>query len=117
MNPPLLFYCFGIGVVSQQKQPVNSEAGEDCAHSMIAAPAFLLRPIGTALPAAFAVAVLDLAHAFERVFFQQLSFRLVSCRGGPFRCPVSFFLRHSFLKINPKKPAAGKHAQHFFLLV
>lgn len=37
---------------------------------VIAASAILVRTIRTAFPAAFAVAVLDLAHALVRVLFQ-----------------------------------------------
>jgi hypothetical protein len=69
---------------------------------MVAASAILVRPIGTAFPAAFTVAVLDLAHALVWVFFQQLSFRIISVCGRPFRRPVFFFPGHNFFTSTPK---------------
>lgn len=50
---------------------------------MIAASAVLMSAIGPTLSAAFAVPVLHLAHAFERMLRKQLSFIVVPfCRCG-----------------------------------
>jgi hypothetical protein len=69
--------------------------------SVVASPAILVGTVRTAFLAAFAIAVLHLAHAFERVFFH--CFFFFSVPRGRALCWFAFFFGcHNVLYKTPK---------------
>lgn len=77
---------------------------------MIAASAVLVAAIRPAFPAAFAVTVLHLAHAFERMLRKQFSFLLISfCRRALTGRSRFFFVRHNLFWKKPQKTCRSKH--------